>query len=305
MHLDEGISTRAPSISAPPIERGTQSEQDGRPRRQQRRAVAKRRRAVLALIALAMGTLGGLGWWSIAPKSFTAESRVSVGDQSLRAAQVPAYAVATQTLASNYARYVDDSTTIPGRLTVPEGRVLDITASPIPESNVIRLRVTATQSDSAVEAANGLADLLLDEVAQAAPDLVEQERAFREAYTAFQAAQVQAGLASATVTSLREDPEASAAEIAAAEGELGRLTNEAATLDLRQQALGANYRDTVAEQAAAPRLVVSRQATGAESDSVSLLQRAVVLGIAGSAALLAIAEVGILRARRLRRQASD
>src|SRR3954447_23927992 len=58
-----------------------------------------------ALVGLVVGVILG----SMGPTQTTAEARLAVGSQSLRAYQVAGFAVASQAMAANYARFVQGS----------------------------------------------------------------------------------------------------------------------------------------------------------------------------------------------------
>src|SRR5918911_4044178 len=114
---------------------------------------AMRRRWPLTLVLVVLGALGGAVAARSQPTTYTAEERLAVGSGGLSAQAVPGFALASQELASNYARFV---TAGPVRSALPAQtarRVLTVTASPVPESNVVRVEATATDPAAATVAA--------------------------------------------------------------------------------------------------------------------------------------------------------
>jgi hypothetical protein len=246
---------------------------------------------VVFLICIAAGS----AWALLSTRQYTAEARVAVGERSLSALQVPGYVNATQALAANYARYVEDDATTRAAIADDPDAIIDVTATPIPESNVVRLQVTATAEGAAVDGATRLSGLLVKAVEDSAPDLDAAQAAFQTAYNDFRSARDDAAAASATADSLRSDGRASAADVQAAQDSAASLATQAATLDLRQQALGQTYRDLFSQSSSAPRLVPVLTPTSAEGNAATLLQRGVLLGALGGAVICAIL---VLLARR-------
>lgn len=128
---------------------------------------AMRSRWLLCLVIAGLGALAGAGLSTLHTTQTTAEARLAVGSQSLDAYQVGSYAEASSRLAANYARFVQDSPSgtpdMEAALAGETGSITAISASPIPESNVVRIEVTATRPEVAVLAAQVVADNLLDQ----------------------------------------------------------------------------------------------------------------------------------------------
>jgi hypothetical protein len=247
------------------------------------------------LLAL-VGLVCGLGLFLATPSTYTAESRIAVGHETLSAIQVPGYVSATQQLASDYARYVQD--TLSERSQLPDGGagVRSISASPIPESNIIRVEVQATTAFVAVADAKAVTESLLEKVSGTNPDLQKAQQAFSQAYVDFQKAEAQATAAGDHVAALRANPSVNRSALDAAQAVANQQSAEAARLDLEQQALGANYRAAYSDAKATPSLTIMRSASGGVSDWSSRLQRDLLMGVLGGV-LLACAYV-YLRERR-------
>jgi len=237
-----------------------------------------------SLALVAAGAVLGVTWWLIAPTAYTAEARLAVGEQSLSAVQVPGYVSATQSLASDYARYVQDSTGLREELRVDSGDVTSISASPIPESSIIRVEVQARTAAAAAGAANAVADRLLQQVEAAGPGLEAAQQRFVEAHQAYQRAQAEADGASSRLQTLTRDGGASDSEVDAAQADADETSARAAILDLEQQALGAVYRESYSQAETSPSLSIVAEAVDASSDAWSRLQRALLIGVLAGAA---------------------
>lgn len=123
------------------------------------------RRWWLAVILGLIGAIVGVAVGLSRSTRYTAEARLVVGAQDLSSFQVPGFALASQQLAADYARYVDDSSTTASDLQTALGpaqkRLLSIGASPIAGSNVVRIEAVATSRVVAVKAAQTVADDLV------------------------------------------------------------------------------------------------------------------------------------------------
>jgi len=130
-----------------------------------------RSRWLLCLVLAVVGLCAGIAASSLHETETTAEARLAVGSQSLDAYRVAGYAVASEALAANYARFVQDSSSSTDVLEDVLGEsvfaLTSVTASPIPDSNVIRVEVTGTSPEAVTAAAGAVADNL---VAQAIAD---------------------------------------------------------------------------------------------------------------------------------------
>lgn len=119
--------------------------------------------ALLSLFGLTVGVLVAL----LLPASFTAESRLAVGSGELREFQVPGFALASQQLAANYARYVDgqeNQSRLVQTLGPRASTISKISSSPVPESSIIRIEVTGTEQDVTIAAADAVAKTLMTQI---------------------------------------------------------------------------------------------------------------------------------------------
>jgi hypothetical protein len=265
--------------------------------------IALRRHKKVSALVVAVATAGGLGLALAWPTNYTAETRLAVGGTNLAATAVPGFALAAQEMAANYARYVNNADEQPGlesALGVPDGTVQEVSASPIPASNVVRIEVVARDAGAATSAAAAVAESLIGQVNgstdaedEAAATLAEYTDISDQVSTAEQAADAAgkavsqaAGQPGADLGSLRE-----AAAQAAAQLEI---------LKIQQQALGQKYRaqvEATSERAADLALVQPAVSTG--SNLLPNLER---FGLAGAVmgAGLALALSMNLERRRAR-----
>src|SRR4051812_14334848 len=79
-------------------------------------AAMKDRWVLCVVLAIALAA-AGFGLSTRHQTQFTAEARLAVGSNSLQAYQVAGFAVASQALAANYARFVSGSSTTTTALT--------------------------------------------------------------------------------------------------------------------------------------------------------------------------------------------
>src|SRR3954454_4215176 len=117
----------------------------------------------VTVVAVALGLAGGLAYDLTLPTSYTAEVRLAVGGQTVAAQAVPGFALASQQLAADFARYVgpqQDSAVLKQALGPRTAEVVSVAASPIPQSNVIRVEVVAHDSQTAVDGAHVVAQSL-------------------------------------------------------------------------------------------------------------------------------------------------
>jgi hypothetical protein len=250
--------------------------------------VSRRRLGVGVVVLPVAGLVAGLVWFLVTPSSYTAESRLAVGEQTVSTLRIPGYVKATAELASNYARYVEDTPAI--RDGLPDGGrgVSRISASPIPDSSVIRVEVVASTETAAVRGVNAVAQELLDQVVTSEDDLVAARQAFSDAYLAYRTAQAAADAAQGTVRALTADPRTDPAVLQAATTTADQAAAQAALLDLHQEALGSTYRSAFADTAEAPTLSTIVAAESAPADTASRLQRGLVVGLLVGGVLAAL-----------------
>ncbi len=115
---------------------------------------------IVGVVAALLGAALGVGAAFAVPVTYTAEARVAVGSGDLTSGAIAGFPVAASQLASNYARYVNDrgvaATDLPENVT--------LSASQIPESNVIRIEVESSDPEAARSSANKAAELLVEAV---------------------------------------------------------------------------------------------------------------------------------------------
>ncbi|HYO19671.1 MAG TPA: hypothetical protein VES02_13515 [Dermatophilaceae bacterium] len=104
------------------------------------------------------GLLAGLAVAFNTPISYRAEARLAVGPVSNSAYVIAGYPLAARDLAANYSRWVENNGH-DGTWTAPG--VTSITASPIPDSGVIRLEAEGRTAEQAVAGAQAAADRLV------------------------------------------------------------------------------------------------------------------------------------------------
>jgi len=262
---------------------------------------------------LGLGVLGlalGAGASLLSPVAYVGEARVAVGSQSLDARVVAGYSIASQQLASDLSRYVNDQQE-QGQLRTTLGpdaaAVQLVQASPIPESSVIRVEVTAADPDVAAKGAQAVASNLAKEVnglTDTGPaDLLTQYTAISQQVaqqqTALQAAQSDLGAAR---TGRTTTPEA----VAAAEQRVTDAQSALAVAEVQQSALGEKYQNAVNNTPAAAGLDVISPGTVTSDDRQSEASRYGIAGLGlGLVAALVLATWADRRRSRRRAQAGS
>ncbi len=247
-------------------------------------ASAMRRRWPLTLVLVLLGALGGGIVARSQPTTYTAEQRLAVGGGDLAAQAVPGFALASQELASNYARFVTPG---PVRSALPAEtarRVLTVGASPVPESNVIRVEVTATDPGSATAAAAEAGRRLVAQVDKIASQASGEEvrRQYRQISEQVAEAQQTQADAQDLVDRYRGEAQSKRpAAATAAKRALAAARAELADLQLEQTALAALYQNQVSRGSSQNRLAVVSSAAISGDDVKSRLQ---LYGLAGAAA---------------------
>lgn len=135
------------------------------------------RHPVLIVALCAIGGGVGAAAGSLLPVNYTAETTIAVGHTDLTSQAQPGYALATQQLASNYARYVTNNDAMKQQYLDAQGA--KIAASAIPESNLIRVEATSgdpeTSEAVAADVANDLTEAVNKERASLKIPAVEAE----------------------------------------------------------------------------------------------------------------------------------
>jgi hypothetical protein len=265
-----------------------------------------RRHRVPAVIIVIACTAASLGIATTRPSTYSAEARLAVDGAKLSSQAVPGFALASQELAANYARYVNNAgtqTDLESAIDAPKGSVEDVAASPIPQSNVVRIEVAAGDPDVAVAAAAAVSDRLLKQVNESTVS-EEAASAALEEFTAV--SQQVASAEQAAAAAQNAVDRAVAGEV----GDVGVLRQAAANsgaelaiLEIQQQALGEQYRALVAENhGTASQLTVVQAATSTGDDLLNRLQQ---FGLAGLVAGALLALLGASLLERRRRAAAD
>lgn len=116
-------------------------------------------RPVLGLSLVVVLMASGIGLGALYPRTYSAESRVLVGQLSVSAQAVPGVVSANNNLAETYARLVETSE-FGERLGAAEGDGRTITATPIINSPIVRMVASADNAQAAAEYANAAAEEL-------------------------------------------------------------------------------------------------------------------------------------------------
>lgn len=224
----------------------------------------------------------GVALGFIVPVTYTAETRMAVGTSDLSAAAVPGYVAGLVTLATNYARYVEttsqDVDSISHTLGVPATSITSIVATPIPDSNIIRIQVSATSAKTARDAATAVGEELRTEVGRAGnsqSDLLNQLQGVSQ-----QLAQAQQVAAAAQQRLNALDAQAaSSTAVAQAQADLVTKQAQVSVLDAKRAALASTYQDSVQSAASAVGLTTVRTSAVTGTSRSSLIQWYVFLGL--------------------------
>ena len=274
---------------------------------------------IVTVLLAAIGLGAGVAYGYTRTDITNAESRVGVGNGGLAAYQIAGFGPASVQLASNYSRYVGLAQFLPvlrQGLGAGADHLISVRASPVPDSNVIRIEVSADQAGVARPAADIVASNLIDQVKAAAGtdtaasvlaqytklarQVAQQQAIQARAETAYAKARNAPG-ASPTGDAATDpvDPAAVAAADAAAAAVVTAQTN-AAALTLQRDALKTRYNNlqTAPTSQSLLRRVQSGVVTGTTRRSA--VER---YGLAGLVAGLIVALA--LNTARDRRRISD
>lgn len=254
----------------------------------------------VAAIAVALTLIGALAGF-LQPATHTAEARVAVGKGDLTSGAIAGFPLAARELASNYSRYIND-TGVAGDA-VPDGATLS--ASPIPESNVIRIRAESRdEAQATAVAAQAAADLVaavntndaergsgatLDGL-RAAHDTLREATSVFEHYTSLLARQ-------------SANPATPAGELEGTRAKLNAAITEKEIAQAKVEAIQTKYIRQVSEDSQAANLVLVREASLVGSSRPGAIQRGAILGLgvgvlAGCASALVLSRRGTASARR-------
>lgn len=244
---------------------------------------------LITIIVLGCLLLALLASW-LRPPVYTAEAKLAVGAGQMTALNIPGFPNASEDMASNFARWVNHQG-VQNQL-APEG-TLSVEASPIVESNVLRIETTSHEPQVAVGAAEAMAEALKAAVNQVADENDP------EALLAQIASTVEPLLA-ARQTSLRAQGTFEASqEEGVGQAETDRrfqayVEAESALteIQLEYDSMRDRYRNLMATRSTEAQLVDTLPATLVGNDRVSTMQRngllAVLVGLllAGGAVYL-------------------
>lgn len=253
---------------------------------------AMARHWLVVLVVVAVGVLCGVGAGFVVPATHRAEARLAVTPDGNSAYTIPGFPLAARELAADYARWVQN--TGEGETA---GTDADVTASPIPDSGVVRIEAEAATPEQAVTGAQQVADQL-EATVQAAQQEHDPDAAYeRFAEIAPQVAQAQGRVdAAESAYGAAVGGEAPSSQVRAAADELAAARTELAEIQLQQSAAGERYRRLYSDTMGITQLQVISPATSAGDNRSALVQRGAVLGL-GIGLLLALI-LAFLRERR-------
>ncbi|MCC6496401.1 MAG: hypothetical protein IT193_09095 [Propionibacteriaceae bacterium] len=252
-----------------------------------------RRHWVLGTLVTVLFGAAGAAAGFLMPVTWTAEARVAVGSGDLTSGAIAGFPLAASQLASNYARYVNDSG-VAGN-PVPEN--VELSASQIPDSNVIRIEAKSADPEAARAAANETAQQLMDAVnSNGDEQLTQVYDAFTEAAQDDAAAESDLAAAQHTLDRLLA-ADASNARIRDARDEVTEASAKAARTGLLSDSLRQKYTAMVANTSTAAQLKLARTADSLASNRNSLVTRYGLLGLAGGAVISLLLVVALDRRR--------
>jgi len=261
----------------------------------------------LSLVLIVLGTLLGAGYANSRPTTYTANARLAVGGSDIAAQAIPGFALASQEIASNYARFVSTAPTAQALPAGERGALVSTVASPIPSSNVILLEAKATSASVALDAARVAATSLAQQVNDAvdANDAARTLKSYTDVSAKVATAQTAHDQADRQVThlinTLSVAEQADSPELAAAEKALAKATTTLSELTVQQTALGNRYQSEVNATPSQSRLSIVQTATAAGDDKTTRLERYGVLGLAAGFVVALLAAAGLDRRRSRRR----
>lgn len=262
-----------------------------------------RRHWPVVVTLLVLGALIGAGSALLRPTTYTGEVRLAVGNGEMSTLNIPGFPTASAQMASNYARWVSREKV--AGVNMPEG-TLSLAASPMPESNVLRIEATSHDPDVALRAATAAAEGLAAEVNKVAtgndPEVLLAQIRAANADVALK--KVTADVAE---NMLRDGINQGLSEGAQAglRSTFAAASDESVEASTRQAGLIDRYRRLVSQTSSEATLVtLGEGATITGNDRVSSAQRAGLVGFAAGA-LLGMAWVWVKEARRTPRRAHD
>ncbi|WP_116112813.1 hypothetical protein [Austwickia chelonae] len=258
-----------------------------------------RRHWIPAILLTFLTTLIGGGTALVRPTTYTGETRLAIGHGEMSALNIPGYPTAAKEMASNYSRWVTDQG-VAGLKTPPE--VSSLSASPIPESSIIRIEAKGRDADAAVRASQQAADALTAEVNKSRAENDPAEVMKEIVAKAPALSKAQAGAAGSLAKYNRDlGAERPAAVIQADLEVFAQVDTVRAQLQAEQDARLDKYRRLVSQRSTSADLrPIGQGARLVGNDRSSRLQRGALLG-AGVGMVLALG-VAVLLDRRSHRQ---
>ena len=246
-------------------------------------------RWLLSLALAVVGAVAGVAASTQHETMTTAEARLAVGSNSLKAFQVAGFATASEALAANYARFVAGSSTTTSALSGALGsRVVDVArvnASPIPDSNVIRIEVEAASPTVAVTAADAVAQDLVSQVNETA---VPSSTVLLADYRGLAVKVAKANRELDSLTRRRGEIRNAGGDINTIQSRINRAEGKLQTQRLKLTAAGVRYQQTLTQPDVENTLVEVQEAAVTGSDARRTRQ---LYGVAGLLAGLLLALV--------------
>ncbi len=247
---------------------------------------------MLGTVVAVLFAVLGAGAGFLAPVTWTAESRVAVGSGDLTSAAIAGFPLAASQLASNYARYVNDS----GVAGNPVPVNVELSASQIPDSNVVRIEASSADPAAAQAAANDTAQKLIDLVNNNGNEPLDGVyEAFTAAADDDAAADSDLAAAQRALDNVLGKTDSSKAAIKAARSKVAEASAKAARTGMVSDALRQKYTSMVAGNTSSAKLQLARTADTIASNRTSLVTRFALLGLAAGAVLGLLIAIGLDR----------
>lgn len=229
------------------------------------------RHPVLVLVPVALLVLAGLAVGLLRSPVYTAEARINVGRVDVPAYTLQGVTIGNSTLAGSYARALAAPAVITGaarRANVSVATARDsLVGSHIPGSTLIRIEAEGGSTEEAARLANGAATALIEYVTRL--NVRQQDTRSLARYRRAEAAVED--LRTRLAELVRERPNSRAAEEARV---------DLRTAELHARTVGARVLQATVAPPAENLLQLVVPAATAESDKDSVLQRALLIGLA-------------------------
>lgn len=260
---------------------------------------------VCALLGGGLGVAAALA----RPTTYTGSARLAVGGSSLSAQAVPGFADASKQLASNFARFVETEPVVAALSPADRAAVQSVSATPVPDSNVILLEATASSEGAATRAAQTGATQLRDQVSTAIAGTSPQDalQQYTDVSTKVASAQQKQVSAQAAYDQLRARigtvDEPTQARLDRASTAVAQASSALAVLQVQQSALGTKYQNAVNAPISQSALEIVKPGGPELNDRRSKIERYGLAGLVVGLLLAALIAVRLDR-RAARRAAS-